>query len=120
MSILLIALVIGVFTGLNGVKAGWMGAVAAGVGLLVKSALTLTWVYWMAGFTLIGVMIAAIASVVLKNKAITELITGIQKVKDDSVTVRGTVNAYLQNEQSKDTQKIVQYKKAALKLKGKI
>jgi hypothetical protein len=128
MSLLLIGVVAGVFTGLNGIKAGWLGAIAATVGIMLKSALTLVWMYWLCGFVLAGTMLAALASVLFKNRAIQSLVVGIQKGKEavanapsTNIDTRAVINSELQAAQTTSgVQKIIKRVKADLKLKGKI
>jgi hypothetical protein len=121
-SLLLIGVVLGVFTGMNGLKVGWMGVVASTVGLLVKSALSVTWVYWWCGFTLVAVMLAAVASIILKNHALREIITGVQDVKSavGPELDKGAVNETLAAAQSKTTKRLVHKHKVILYDKGKI
>ncbi len=126
MSVLLLAIVIGSFAGLNGVKTGWLGVVAAMIGLLVKSALSMTWVYWWMGAILVATTLAAMASILLKNKALREIITGVQHIKSSTPDNqlfglnKTDITATLNTTQSKPTQKLVKSWKSYLKLKGVI
>ena len=128
MSVLIIACVIGCFAGLNGIKAGWLGSLSALFGLILKSALSVVWVYWMSGLMLLGVVTAALASIIMKNRALKEIIVGTQNIKDQLVvanstmtkTERNDANSILQANQSKITQKLVLQQKVALKLQGVI
>lgn len=114
MSILLMGCVAGLFAAFNGLKVGWAGVAACVGGIVLKAALSSTYVYWLCGFLFIGCVVAALASVLLKNTALREIIIGAQRVKaqvPDS-------NIILANEQSTTTQKLVQKVKGALKVKG--
>ena len=117
----LVALVLGVFAGLNGIRTGFLGAAAAFVGLVVKGAMSVTWVYTCLGLVLVGVVLAVLASVLLKNSAITELVKGIQNVRTNPEIAKNVeITKDVSQEQSWPTQKLVQYTKLHLKLKGKI
>jgi hypothetical protein len=123
MSGFLLAIVLGVFAGLNGIKAGWLGAVASFVGLLVKAALSQTWVYWWLGCILVGGALATIASVLLKNKALRELITSVQCLRQtewDGKTHKAEMTEVLQDLQSKPTQRLVLREKVKLKERGEL
>ena len=77
----------------------------------------------MSGLLLVGVVAGILASILRKNQAIRELILGAQAAKDKAVSQgvpKAAVNLALQEQQSSTTEKIVQYAKADLKLKGVI
>lgn len=81
---------------------------------------------WMSIFGLIGSVAAVAASILSKNKALIEIIRGIQKSKT-AANIAGAdvhagilINRVLSREQSPPTQKIVQTVKTNLKLKGEI
>ena len=78
--------------------------------------------FWMALCGLIGSMAAVAASIVVKNKAVKELIFGIQEIKDtqDSAVQFPMVIKSILNKQTKTTQKLVQQIKMKAKLKGKL
>lgn len=120
----LVAAVIGSFAGLNGIKAGWVGTVSAVFGLALKGAFSVTWVYTSMGLIFVGVVLAALASVLLKNKALAEIITGVQRIRvgagptDTLRMTKDDITTVLTKTQSKPTQKLVQYSKLHLKLKG--
>ena len=77
---------------------------------------------------LLGVVTAALASIIMKNRALKEIIVGTQNIKDQLVvanstmtkTERNDANSILQANQSKITQKLVLQQKVALKLQGVI
>lgn len=132
MSLLLIGCVLGLFAGLNGLKAGWLGVISCIGGLALKAALTNTYVYWLCGFLFVGSVLVALASILYKNTALREIIKGVQNAKTmlDNVNpmsgnnfggkLHNAVNDNLGSVQSKPTQKLVQYVKADLKIKGEI
>jgi hypothetical protein len=120
LSLLMVGCVLGIFSGLNGMKTGWAGVAACVGGIVLKAALSSTYVYWLCGALFIGCVLAAIASILWKNKAIAEIIIGTNKLKNDvgnSVTIVDA-NKVLSDEQSKDTRALVNQVKAKLKTKG--
>lgn len=119
-SLFILAIAGGVFVGLNGLKSGWLASLAAFVGLIVKAGMSSVYVYWMCGLLFIGVVVLILVSVFIKNRAIKELICGIQKNKDGLGVARETVNGTLAREQSKETRNLVLDTKAKLKKKGEI
>lgn len=119
LSLLLIGSVLGVFAGLNGVKAGWAGLAACVVGIVLKAALASSYVYLMSGLIFMGCVLVAAASVLRKNVALKEIIKGAQKLKE-TFGDADKVSATLAAEQSPATQEIVQYTKADMKLSGEI
>ena len=117
MSVLLMGCVLGLFAGFNGLKVGWAGLAACVGGMVLKADMSSTYVYWACGLMVLGTVLAAIASVLLKNRAVRELIVGVQKVKQDpSNGVSGT----MRNEQTRPTVDLVNSVKAKLKTKGVI
>ena len=121
MSILLIGSVLGIFAGLNGVKTGWAGTASCVGGMVLKAALSSTWVFWLCGFLFIVCVVAAVASILWKNKALREIITGIQFVRESvDPEIKENMTEYLASKQGKDTQGLVNQVKADLKLKGVI
>lgn len=124
MSVFLIAIVCAIFAGLNGVKAGWAGAFAAFVGILLKAALSNAWIYVAAGLVLVGCILLLVASIIWKNRAFVDILKGAQAVKNYAVEQlnanRVGINKMLSDEQNPSTQKLVQQVKSDLKLKGEI
>ncbi len=118
--------VVGLFAGLNGIKTGFLGTAAAVFGLMLKGAMSVTWIYPALALLLLSVVCAAIASIVFKNRAVKELICGAQAVKDIHDTLNGAnatrseLNQALCKKQTKPTRKLVEKVKSNLKLKGKI
>ncbi len=116
LSILLIGTVIGIFAGLNGMKTGWAGVMACIGGMVLKAAFTSTYVYWFCGLIFLGTVLAALASIIWKNKAVKELIISNQYMKQhvDPATAKEVFSVT----QSKDTSSLVNTVKAKLKTKG--
>lgn len=120
-SLFILCIAGGVFAGLNGLKAGWVAVISALVGLVVKAGMSNVYMYWGCGLILLAVIVLVIVSIVIKNKAIKELICGTQKLRDEFILQdRDTAVKVLAENQSKETTKLVLNTKANLKLKGKI
>jgi len=81
-SIFLLSVVLSIFVGLNGVEAGWLGAIAAFCGLLLKMAITNTWLWVAAGIFFLVMAGIAVFTVFIKNKALKEIISNVQIFKD--------------------------------------
>lgn len=91
-----------VFAGLNGLKMGWLGLGACLFGLVLKMALSVTWGYYVACILLLCGVGCAVYSVVWKNKVVTELVTGTQRVKELFLSdKKDDVNAVLKAAQEK-------------------
>ncbi len=117
-SLLMIGAVIGVFSGLNGMKVGWAATASCIAGLFLKAALSSTWVYWFCGLLFVGSILAALASILWKNKSVKELILSCQYMKQavpDEQRVRDIFSL-----QSKDTKSLVNTIKAKMKTKGEL
>lgn len=116
--------------GLGFKKLGIVCALSCISGLFLKSALSTLWFYQAAALIVLASILIVIAGIIYKNRAIVELILGIQKVKESNhpyVTNNGEselnkveVNNTLQSVQTKLTRKLVSQIKNDLKLKGKI
>ena len=120
-SLCLIGFVISVFAFLNGSKVGLAGMGASAAGMFMGLALA-RFAMWMAVFGLIGSLVAGLASILAKKKALTEIIVSVQKVRE-GFQVGGTVTAnsvddVLEISQSKTTRKLVAAEKHKLKLKS--
>ena len=123
MSALLMGSVLGLFAGFNGLRVGWAGLAACMGGMVLKAAMSSTYVYWVCGLIVLGAVLAAVASVLLKNQAVKELIVGVQKVKSSTVPRtegHDEVSDTMKNEQSRTTVALVNTVKARLKTKGVI
>jgi len=114
----LVTIALGIFAGLNGIKAGWLGAISAGAALMLQSALTVVWVYWVLGFLLIAVVLLCIASIIKKKCAIWDLVNGIQIVRDGYPDMEKRITAGVSAVQNKDTRGLVLDIKAQMKKKG--
>lgn len=106
------------------VKLGMSSIIFGSVNLFMALA-TSRFAFWMALFGLLGSGLAVAASILAKNVALREIITGTQTLKDYSVEQykgnRSGINRLLTDKQKhKSTQKIVQKIKSNLKLKGKL
>jgi len=109
-------------------------AVAIGIGSLAALGLslaTIRYAEWLAGTSIIAAVLIFIATVVRKNLALKQIITGIQKVKVmlgqskgkldlETDTNANNINDILGGNQNKDTTALVLEIKDALKLAGKI
>lgn len=120
----ILGIAIGVFGLMNGSKFGVPAAVASCVSLFMTLAVA-RFALWMAVCGLIGSVLVCIASILLKNKALVEIIKGVQKAKDNTIEDSGGLPAIelLKQElgkQTKSTQKIVQQIKGNLKVSGEI
>jgi len=120
MSAFLIAIVLGVFSGFNGLKTGWCAAGASLLGLILKSAMTQTWVYWSLGVLLIAGVLLVAASILMRKRALVEIIKGVQRLKEAASVCTEPEKLALAKTQSKPTQRIVAAIKTDLKLKGDI
>jgi len=116
-TLFLLAFVGSIFAGLNGLKAGWAGAAASLAGIAMKGALTQLWIYWILGVLLVAAILLVAASILMRKKALVEIIRGAQNLKK---LVQADDAKILAEPQSKPTQKIVADIKTDLKLKGVI
>lgn len=117
MSILGIAA--GAFAFFNGSKIGIPCIGASCISLFMALAVA-RFSTWMAVFGLIGSLASVGISVLVKNRAVKEIVTGVQTMKDCQPTTKGVANTILADIQSKSTRKLVQNVKSKLKLKGKL
>ena len=108
-----------VFSIANGVKLGFAGIATSIVMIIVTLAIT-KYSAIIAGFglilTLIGAVLLVSYSIFIKNKAIKEIIIGVQKLKKSVSDGSKT----LADEQSKSTQSLVDKVKNNLKVNGQI
>jgi len=112
-SIFLLSIVLSIFVGLNGVKAGWLGAIAAFCGLLLKMAISNTWLWVAAGIFFLVMAGVAVFTVFIKNRALKEIISGVQKYKNLCIEVPESLKDKLYK-QSKSTRQIVKKVKEKL------
>jgi hypothetical protein len=117
LSLMLIGSVVGLFAGFNGLKTGFAGTAACVGGIFLKAALTSTYVYWFSGFIFIGCVLAAIASILYKNRAVKDLIVGTQFLKQ-AVPDKDRVANIFDLSQTNPTKQLVNQIKSSLKSKG--
>lgn len=116
---------LGAVAAFNGmIKLGMSAAIFGCVNLFMALA-TARFAMWMAVFGLIGSVVTVGASILVKNKALIEIVKNIQKVKQTAKN--DNVDLVFQDKikeeltmQTKPTQKLVQNIKTNLKLKGEI
>jgi hypothetical protein len=112
----------GAFAFLNGSKMGLPCIGASCISLFMALAVA-RFSMWMAVFGLIGSLASVCISVLVKNRAVKEIVIGGQAFKEDDRTSgdsKHLFNALQFVKQSKSTQKLVQNIKLKLKLEGKI
>jgi len=114
----------GVFALMNGSKIGIPAAIASCVSLFMTLAVA-RFATWMAVCGIVGSVLACAASILLRKKALVEIIKGVQQVKHDAGIGAGLaspteIRNILKENQSKPTQKLVQKIKGNLKVSGEI
>jgi len=106
----------GVFALMNGFKWGLSAIVACGVSLFMSLA-TARYSGFMAICGLVGSILIMVGSVIVKNKALIEIITGIEKAKANSEHreyIKAVVNEHIAPAQTKHTKNIVKAIKSKL------
>ena len=113
----------GAFAFLNGSKIGLPCIGASCISLFMALAVA-RFSMWMAVFGLIGSLASVCISVLVKNRAVKEIVMGVQESKGDFghqwSNRKDAINESQKNAQSKSTQKLVSKIKSQLKLKGKL
>ena len=114
----------GAFAFLNGSKIGLPCIGASCISLFMALAVA-RFSTWMAVFGLIGSLASVGISVLVKNRAVKEMIVSTQTIKDYAVNQAGLNRSGLnrlliENQPTKSTQKLVQNVKSKLKLRGKL
>lgn len=114
----------GVFAMVNGsTKIGMASMAGCSVSLFMSLAVA-RFALWMAVFGLIGSVLAALFSILVRRKALVEIIKGVQNFRTgEKIGIDESSLNLLDNrleEQSKTTKKIVNNVKNTLKLQGKI
>lgn len=99
------------FLGLMGVKYGWYGVMAVIIGMVVKAAFSVDWVYEYLGYILLSVVLLVVV------KAMFELMAGVQILKQNGSTQ--AVKDAMVTVQSKPTTWFVSLYKKYLALRGK-
>lgn len=108
----------GVFALVNGsVKLGTASIASASVSLFMALAVA-RFALWMAVFGLIGSVIAALFSILVRRKALVEIIRGVQKYKNQGIHT--TALGVELDKQTSTTKRIVGNLKNELRLKGEI
>lgn len=119
MSLMMIATVVSLFAGLNGLKMGWAGVLACGGGLALKAALSSVYVFWICGLLFVVCLVLATFSILIKNKALREIVTGVQVIRNSvPPEQKETMSTILSSEQTDYTKKLVTKVKTVLKRKG--
>ena len=116
----IIGISISVFALLNGSRAGFAGIVACSVNLYMALA-TARYAQVMALLGLAGSILLGLVSILVKNKALKELIMGIQNLKKETKENKLTIGPYditdiVKAVQSYSTKKIVSEIKGKMKL----
>jgi len=104
----------------NGAGKLGMSAIIFGCVNLFMALATARFALWMGIFGLVGSGLAVAASILVKNKALVEIIKGVQACRKNKIEHDDIDLQLKQAQKSLTTQKIVQNVKAKLKLKGKI
>jgi len=119
----LIGIVVSVFALLNGSKMGLAGIGASCAGLFLTLAVA-RFAFWLAIVGLVGSIAIGLWSVFIKTRALTEIIEGIQAIKNrykdvsyiSPAAFKVQANTILANHQSDSTVKIVETTKEKLNL----
>lgn len=109
----------GAFAFLNGSKIGISCIGASCISLFMALAVA-RFSTWMAVFGLIGSLASVCISVLVKNRAVKEIVMGVEELKPAEGGNYSGTNKILANIQTKSTQKLVQNVKNKLKLQGKL
>ena len=115
----ILGMAVGVFAMVNGSAKLGIAAIAATSVSLVMSLAVARFALWLAVFGLIGSSAAALFSILVRRKALVEMVMGIQTLKKH-VPKEVNPNSVLAGKQSLSTEKIVRSLKGNLKLQGKI
>ena len=114
----IIGIAAGVFAMVNGATKIGMASIAGCSVSLFMSLAVARFALWMAVFGLIGSVAAALFSILVRRKALVEIIRGVQKFKNgpfDGISIKERLE-----DQSKTTKQIVNNVKSELKLQGQI
>lgn len=117
----ILGIAVGTFALVNGsVKLGTAAIASSSVALFAALAVA-RFALWMAAFGLIGSATAALFSILARRRALVEIITGVQKYKENNIAAptKEALKGIL-NKQSKTTKKIVGNLKNELRLSGEI
>ena len=119
-SLLMIGFVMGLIAafGLDFKQLGLVTSGACIAGLFLSAAMSNLWFYIGAGLVVFASILIVIAGLVWKHKAIVEIVTGVEELKQGGDPKEDS--KLLSASQSKHTQLMVQEVKAKLKVGGKI
>jgi len=109
----------GVFATLNGQKWGMAVVVSCSVSLFMSLAVA-KFAWWMAVCGLLGSIGLCAVSILIRKRALVEIIKGVQYFRDTEIEHDRLDFELIEAQKSKSTQKIVQNIKADLKVKGEI
>lgn len=116
----IMAIATSVFAVLNGLKWGFAGAIAGIVSLCLSLAV-IRYAQWLAIAGLTGAGLLCLASILLKNNALKDIIRGVEKIKRAPLIEREDINKILkENSPKKETRKLVDNYKIDMKLSGEI
>jgi len=120
-TISILGVAVGFFAFLNGSKMGLPFIGACGVALFMSLAV-IRFATWIAVLGLLGSVAAIVLSIVVKKKALREIIIGVENVKrfKFNSNEKASVNRLMGEPQSKITEKVVQDIKSTLKAKKEI
>jgi len=117
----IIGIAIGVFTVMNGMLKLGLASIASASTSLFMTLAVARYSAWMAVLGLVGSILAAVSSILIRRRALIEIVRGVQEIKNEFMGEDSEdANKTLAGHQSKSTQKIVQDIKSTLKLKGLI
>lgn len=125
-SLFMVGFVLGIIgVGLGFGKLGLVSSFACVAGLFLKASMSNVWFYTAAGLIVVASALIVLAGIVTKNKALRELVQGIQQGKTAISEIHGLeekelINTQLKDSQSKTTRQVVESIKAYLKIKGQI
>lgn len=114
----IIGIAVSTFAFINGSKVGLAGIVSCCISLFATLAVA-RFATWMAVCGLVGAVLICTYSILIKNRAVKELVTGAQELKEINGNSK-LGSKVLFDVQSVSTRKIVNRIKDALKLQGKM
>jgi len=115
-SVFLISIVLSIFIGLNNLKIGWLAAIAGVAGLVLKMGVTNSWLWVVAGVFCCVVFGVLVFTIIVRNKALKEIIKGTQWIRDNisGGIDKQTTSKMLDKTQSQSTKNIVKEVKKTL------
>lgn len=97
MTVLIAAIVCGVFLALQGMKVGWAIAVASLLGCVVKAAFSVPQMYIISAIVLIVTIVATVVFVLSKTKLLSLYKKGASEVVDNIETIKDKLKAEVNN-----------------------